>query len=144
MYNCINASTAETGTFTSIYDNSTAQIANTLNYGKCNNIIDCTKESGISKIINCCYLKSSSNKPVNSVVNDATQFSWYNKIKEYSDEEVKSQKIINMMNEFIISNGGTEEIDTKGWAKWVQGKDGYPYLDSKTIWNGTKWQNSDK
>ena len=41
---------------------------------------------------------------------------------------------------FETQNGTSKVIDTKGWAKWIIGNDGYPTLDTKTCWNGIEWE----
>lgn len=55
----------------------------------------------------------------------------------YSDVYIKSKSFIDELNNYIISND--DGIDTKGWAKWASGLDGYPILDFKNTWDGTKW-----
>lgn len=52
---------------------------------------------------------------------------------------LKSQEFVNELNSYIESN--QDEIDTKNWAKWILGSEGYPILDLDTIWNGNEWIN---
>lgn len=52
---------------------------------------------------------------------------------------LKSQEFVNELNSYIESN--QDEIDTKNWAKWILGSEGYPILDLDIIWNGNEWIN---
>lgn len=123
IYNCFNAGVASAATIKSIYSGETIEMVNTFNYGKCSTVV----AGNIGKVVNCFYLLGS----VNSVGNTS--------IVEYDENKMKSEEFIEELNTFIESGAKDYEVDTTGWAKWMQGEDGYPTLDLKNSWNGTNW-----
>ncbi len=59
------------------------------------------------------------------------------KAEECTEEELKSNTIVNIFNNYIESN--EDEIDMTGCCRWVYNEGNYPTLDYSTTWNGTEW-----
>lgn len=55
-----------------------------------------------------------------------------NENRDYSE-------IVNEKNEYIMTGGQGENINTVGWANWIIGEDGFPTLNLKQTWNGENW-----
>lgn len=124
IYNCINANKSSVGIVKNIYTNNSIEVFNVLNMGECSSVI----AGNISQIANCFNLEGCTD----TLGNDA--------IVEYSEEVIKSEEFVNMLNTFIETGGNGSNIDTTDWAKWVYNENDFPTLDIETIWDGTEWK----
>ena len=143
IYNCYNSGKI-TGTQNTIYSTPggifgyMANAISSLNIGNCYNVGEIHStlgwkgwSGGIIAIIrvitptvtNCFYIDSG---PDQSSI--ATP---------YSAEQMQSTNFIDELNTYITNN--PDGIDTTGWAKWVQGSNGYPTFDFSTTWDGSNW-----